>query len=775
MTVKYNAIQTFYVDPDSVNGATEIMLTSVDMFFKRKPGGTNLTGLRKPGVILSLCEMTQDSPDVNKIITRSTVRVEYDQVYALADATVPTTFVFPSPLPIKTGRFYGIVMRFEDPTYALWTNKQGDRILGTNTPSSGSANLRDGRYYESSSEGQLKPLSDTDAKFAVKIAKYTSNNVTLEVVNRDYEFFTVTNRTKTFVGGELVYQNVANGAGTIRIQQGNTQIIGTGTSFTEAQQGTYIAAITTGGKVDVMLIDAVTNSTHIVVTQQPTFSNTASNYKLPPVGQLYLDNPLKRSMILVDSSANGTNKFTAGAVITGEVSQANATISSINNFSIDQFIPRLSLTRPAGAQVNVTYSMAYSNGTQYVMQSQLPVSLDNVNEIKTYDALLRSRSNEVSDPYLYGSDRKSALAKVTMRVNQSTIGLYTSPHLRGTDLDFYTIENRVNSNTQSYVDGLLIDTEVYPNGLAKAKYISNKVVFANNRFAEDIRVYVNALRPRGTDVKVYARVHNVADPEPFDDKAWTPLTCIENANRYSSSEDPRDYIEYSYALPLQSEPSFNINAQFTTQFGNATLTTSATIGRSFNPNTAINGTTEFITLAGHTFANNDQVFYTVDTGNTAISSLELDTAYHVVQANSTGIKLAATPGGTPINLTAGTISETGHNLVYVKTNDIVRISNSLFPENYMIGAVATSNSSAIILYDPIANNSLVGDGFIVQRMKYPTIAFANPSNDKVARYYTETGAEFDKFNSMQVKVVLLSNSTFVVPKVDQLQVIGVSA
>lgn len=776
MAVQYNAIQTFYADPEAVNGAAEIMLTSVELFFKKKPGGTNVTGVRKPGVVLSICEVTQDVPDLTRIVPRTTVRVGLDSISTLADATVGTTFAFSSPVPIKTGRFYGIAVRFEDPAYELWINKQGDKILGTNNPSGGSVNILDGRYYESSSEGQLKPLNDVDAKFVVRIAKFIANTVTLQVVNRDYEFFSITNRTDTFRGGEFVYQNVANGAGTISVQAGNNQIVGTSTAFDVAQQGTYIVAINAGGAVDVMEIATVVNTTFIETVQLPTFSNTTSNYMLPPVGKMYQDDPIRRKLILDASSANSTNKFTAGGVIRGEISQANATIVSIDDFSVDQFIPKLFVNSPASGQVNVTYSLAYSNGSQIVMAGDQRATLNRINEIRSYDAIIRSRSNEVMDSYLFGSTKKSALATVTMTVNQPNTALYSSPYIRGTDLDFFTIQNKVNSSSTGTVEGVVVDTEVYRSGTAKSKYISNRVTFANNRFAEDVRVYMTAYRPQGTDIKVYAKVHNSADPDAFDDKSWTPLFAVENGTRYSSSDNVNDYIEYSYSLPRNSDPSFQLPNVFTTTNGSPTIVTATPVAQYFNANTGVDGTNEFITTTtANQFVNGDAVFYTVETGNTAISSLTVGTCYYVVQANSSGFKLAATEGGSPINLTASSISETGHKLAYVKTNDVVKIYSSLFPENNMVASVATCNSSAIVLYDPIANSNLEGTGFRVQRMKYPGIAFTNILNDNVSRYYNSSGAAYDKFNSMQVKVVMLSNTTYVVPKVDQIQVIGVSA
>ena len=82
----------------------------------------------------------------------------------------------------------------------------------------------------------------------------------------------------------------------------------------------------------------------------------------------------------------------------------------------------------------------------------------------------------------------------------------------------------------------------------------------------------------------------------------------------------------------------------------------------FNANTNVNDTDEFITLANNVFQNNSIVTYRTSTGNTVISGLANNTSYYVVQANSTGIKLSSTLNGTAINLTKG-LTQTGHNLI----------------------------------------------------------------------------------------------------------------
>ena len=61
--------------------------------------------------------------------------------------------------------------------------------------------------------------------------------------------------------------------------------------------------------------------------------------------------------------------------------------------------------------------------------------------------------------------------------------------------------------------------------------------------------------------------------------------------------------------------------------------------------------TLLISTANSLFAVGDRVYYGVPTGNTAIAPLTGNTYYYVQAANTTSIKLAATPGGAAIDLT----------------------------------------------------------------------------------------------------------------------------
>ena len=105
---------------------------------------------------------------------------------------------------------------------------------------------------------------------------------------------------------------------------------------------------------------------------------------------------------------------------------------------------------------------------------------------------------------------------------------------------------------------------------------------------------------------------------------------------------------------------------YSTSYINNTLVRANTY--SFNANTSVNSTSEFIAISNNQLANGDYVKYYVDAGNTALSGLSNNSYYFIVGANNTGIQLAtgntSTYNTAPINITAGP-TQNGHHLYIV--------------------------------------------------------------------------------------------------------------
>jgi hypothetical protein len=84
------------------------------------------------------------------------------------------------------------------------------------------------------------------------------------------------------------------------------------------------------------------------------------------------------------------------------------------------------------------------------------------------------------------------------------------------------------------------------HGNAWAKHLTTIINFAT--LSEDLRLYVDAYKPVGTDIQVYARIQNSGDPQPFDDEDWTRLLLVGGVNLFSSSSDANNYVEQTFGF-----------------------------------------------------------------------------------------------------------------------------------------------------------------------------------------------------------------------------------
>ena len=688
----FDYIQTFYVNPDTVANATEIMLTSVDLFFKSKPAeNANISGTTKPGINVWICEVENGDPSPNVSIVNSIKAIDYDSVNISNDAQTPTVVGFSNPVLIKTGKYYGIVVKYNDPAYDIWTNVQGDTLISsggaTNTASPGSQSRFDGFLYKSTNSGSYDKFSNKDLKFRVKVAQFISNNVTISLVNKDYEFFTIDpSSSGAFIGGEWVYQNVANATGTVTVLSSSNTIVGSGTTLTNFAIGDKIV-ITNGSVRDVLTITNVISTTSMTVDRFPSFSASGIGFKVPPIGVAYFTDYTKNKIYLVDSSANSSVKFSTGTRIIGARTGASANVISLDRFPVDNFKPSFLIGNPTTSNYSMVYNIANSSNA-------MPATTNNLELLKfnnsVRESYILSRSLEVDNINLYGTNRKSAVVNVVFNVTVSDADRFSVPYLKTNELDFFFYQNDINNTITETRGGIAnYDTEVDRNGLAKSKYISKKISFGEGKYAEDVVVYLAGYRPAGTQIKVYAKLHNAADKEAFDDKSWTPLELKNNVDRFST-EDPKDLWEYTYGLPQYPEVSAGLSGDFLTTLSSNSIAT--TVNQSSN-------------------------------------------------------------------LSAG---------------DLIRVYSVLTPDNNEVFPVSSANSTAITLFKPVSNSNIVGD-VGVDKLKYKNVAWNNIANDNVARYVTSSYTEFDTYNTMQIKVVLLSENTHTVPKVEQIQVIGVSA
>ena len=107
-------------------------------------------------------------------------------------------------------------------------------------------------------------------------------------------------------------------------------------------------------------------------------------------------------------------------------------------------------------------------------------------------------------------------------------------------------------------------------GDAKSKYVSKRLELATGMDAEDVKVYITAYKPSGTNVDVYAKILGSTDGDTFDNKDWTLLEQTTSPSVFSDSLDDQDYREFEYTFP-RSAPAAKITGYASTN-SNTTLT-----------------------------------------------------------------------------------------------------------------------------------------------------------------------------------------------------------
>ena len=82
-------------------------------------------------------------------------------------------------------------------------------------------------------------------------------------------------------------------------------------------------------------------------------------------------------------------------------------------------------------------------------------------------------------------------------------------------------------------------------GNSNVRYITRKVNLADGFDSGDLRVYLTAYKPSGSNIRVYFKALSISDPDVFEDKNYQLMTQLDNANFVSTNYN--DYRELKFA------------------------------------------------------------------------------------------------------------------------------------------------------------------------------------------------------------------------------------
>jgi hypothetical protein len=589
----YNHAQSFFVDDSAVQRATQVLVSSIDVYCKARPAPyDNISGVPNPGMSIYLVPMVNGVPSMAPVDAQHTARCEYAQINPSIDASLATHFIFRTPVPLQTGQVYAFVLVADgNEEFDFWTARAGELNLATGqTISSLGFN---GNYFQLTSDATTwSPLAGYEMKFGVNVARYAANgtptvgnNNILKYKIGNYEFVDYDGLASAdkLAGGDKVYMTKGSFDGNVSVIQGNNHAFTNVALTTFYSNADVMMMVIDGGSVVNVRQVMAFHGSEAILDRPVDFTNAqAKFYASVPTATVYMrisseNEPNKRSVILSQSTANSTIAFTNGCSIRSEMANAQLVNCIFQNIVVADVNPQAAIQAPAGTSYLTTETLNFTTSDSGVTFSSLvdtfpaPMYTDTI--IPGAPTVLLSRSNEVT----LGNTMTMQPSNCSiLTINLASSGDFIQPGLTSwatipVYFTRYYINNDYTHENTSY-------------GNAISKEISAQITLASGQFAEDVVAYINGYRPIGTDFKVFTKFYNSEDPDAFEDKDWTLLQINSGSDKYSSLTNKNDFIEYGYILPSCPNTDFTYSGFMTLNSGQTNVTSTTT---SFAANVAI--------------------------------------------------------------------------------------------------------------------------------------------------------------------------------------------
>lgn len=565
--MSYNFAQTFYIHSDKVMGADYVNVPRVRIYPTKYPKVSHKesANLPDPAVEVAICEVDSNGHPLPESILfgGSCTMTRSGMLAARVSGWVP--FEFELPVLVQTNKLYAIIISNQgDSDFRYGTLKKKLSSAEKKQGLSNHGNYVDGKLLQLA-DGVPQEIVGHDLTFEVYVAKATRSSVTFDVLNENFEFLTVSGATRAFTGDEIVYdantENHSFSNATLTFSHLSRAVTATGGAFTSDFSPGDVIIYTDAPDANSMvsntdynvgygIVTAVTDDNNLLLSNEAEFDTSNGHYYVAPAGRVYVYGASSNKLILFDSRAsNSTHRFTSDSYLIGVDSLCEAKVSSVDNFNISRVTPELNVFIPNGT--DVTFDIGFANSSYYYSDSNLVKSTVDANtDITGYPAIVASRSNEVenfnnlfaNDP---SADSRFKYKSVKGTLTLTTENVYTAPVVYEELMDFFVYNTVISANSTPVeeITGLAPES---------AKYVSKTVTLAEGLDAEDLRVYMTAYKPAGTNIKVYAKVMNNYDPEIIDSKMWTELQIVQASSDVSpdgvAQGVEQGYIEYEYGF-----------------------------------------------------------------------------------------------------------------------------------------------------------------------------------------------------------------------------------
>jgi hypothetical protein len=257
------------------------------------------------------------------------------------------------------------------------------------------------------------------------------------------------------------------------------------------------------------------NSTALVVNRPPNYTVNSSVFaSLQKVvhGVVNFYNAGSGKLYLKDSNSSNSNfqvrvsNSTNFAYLVGDKTDSLAKVVSIDDIEFTEFTPFINVLQIPSTTVNFSATFTRkSSGT-----GSSSYSLSGSNEVGLNETVvIKSKTNEISGSTINKSF--TATLGISSAFGDTTPVIDINPS--SVIVKKYNVNNsKANENTR------------YGNALCK--YISKRLELVEELEAEDVKVYIKAYKPSGTNIDVYAKILSSDDTEAFNHKDWYELEQV---------------------------------------------------------------------------------------------------------------------------------------------------------------------------------------------------------------------------------------------------------
>lgn len=529
--------QSFFVTLDDLTSGAYV--NKIDLFFSKKDSSLPIT--------LQIRKMENGFPTTEVIASKTLAPASINTSSTGATAT---SFTFDNLVFLSNREEYAFVAipGGNSDQYQVWVAEMGgDDVLLPNTKIT--KQTATGVLFSSANDSTWRQFQSEDMKYTIHCAKFTKSTGTVYIEQKDLDYLTIDELDSNFVIGEkVIAESVLTFANNQTVTVGQTLKSKHSANNNSVEHPGYANGVIR----EVVGYNATTDRVTVKVDPFGTFSTTSTgNTNNLYVGTTWVGN----TTAYTANTAQGDVSFYYGVAglmhleesaggysngyIRGQSSGASARITSVDNLVMNTLVPKIPQITHANTSANWSVRTASTTGT--ISPTYKSIQLSTENTFFDSEKKIFSKSNEGALSAVTGS-KKTFVLKGSL----STTDDYVSPQVDLSRANMLTVENIINNVTTN---------EQKTIGDANSRYISKPVTLEDGQDAEDMTIFMDAFKPQGSEISVYARLMNAEDGETLEDKDFTLMTQVTSSNTFSSGIDGTDIKEFEFGF------SANTNGQ----------------------------------------------------------------------------------------------------------------------------------------------------------------------------------------------------------------------